>query len=92
MEFLEKIGDTISSKGKEAMDKARVLAEIASLKGQISTCEEVIKKNYLEIGKGYFEAYHEAPDALFEKQCDAIANAGKGISALQEKINALRDK
>ena len=48
MDFFEKIGDTISVKGKEAVDKAKELAEIASLKSQISTCEEVIKKNYME--------------------------------------------
>ena len=48
MDFIEKIGDTISAKGKEAADKAKELAEIASLKSQIGTCEEIIKKNYME--------------------------------------------
>ena len=47
MEILEKIGDTISEKGKEAADKAKEIAEIVSLRGQIATCEEVIKKNYM---------------------------------------------
>ena len=29
MDFLEKLGDTITTKGKEAADKAKELAEIA---------------------------------------------------------------
>ena len=53
MDIIEKIGDTITEKGKVAADKAKELAAIANLKSQISTCEEVMKKNYLEIGKIY---------------------------------------
>lgn len=90
MDFLEKVGSTISSKGKEAVDKAKVLAEIASLKSQIATCEEVIKNNYLEIGKQYYEEYSETPDAPFGKQCTAIDNARNGIRELQMKIDELR--
>ena len=48
MDFFEKLGDTITTKGKEVTGKAKDLAEIANLKGQIGTCEDVIKKNYIE--------------------------------------------
>ena len=68
MDFIEKLGDTISSKGKEVAEKAKETAEILALKGQISTCEEVIRKNYVEIGKMYFEQYGEMPEEPFEKQ------------------------
>ena len=51
MDIIEKIGDTITEKGKVAADKAKELAAIANLKSQISTCEEVMKKTYLEIGR-----------------------------------------
>lgn len=44
MDIIEKIGDTITEKGKVAADKAKELAAIANLKSQISTCEEVMKK------------------------------------------------
>lgn len=91
MDFLEKMGDTISTKGKAVADKAKVLAETAALKSQISACEEVMKKNYLEIGKLYYEEFSDAPEAAFEKQCQIISNAQKGIRELQEKINALKE-
>ena len=47
MDFLDKLSETITSKGREVSDKAKDLAEIASLKSQINTCEEVIRKNYI---------------------------------------------
>ena len=87
MDYIEKIGDAIVAKGKEAADKAKELAEIASLKSQISTCEDIIKKNYLEIGKIYFEQYGDMPEEPFEKQCRAINNAKRGVEDIQEQIN-----
>lgn len=90
MEFFEKLGDTIFAKGKEVADKAKDTAEILSLKSQISTCEEVIKKNYLEIGRLFYEQYGENPDAPFKKQRNAIKNARVGVSELQAKIDQLK--
>lgn len=90
MDFFGKLGDTISAKGREVADKAKDTAEVMRLKSQISTCEEVIKKNYQEIGKLYFEQYGEEPQELFETQCSAVRNAQRGIKELQEKIDELK--
>lgn len=90
MDFFEKLGDTISTKGKVVADKAKDTAEILRLKSQISTCEEVIKKNYLEIGKLFFEQHGQESETPFEKQCTAIRNAQCGIKELQEKIDELK--
>ncbi len=90
MDFLEKIGDVITTKGQEAVDKAKDMAEIANLKSRISTCEDVIKKNYMEIGKLYYEQYGNTPDADFQKQCRSIENARNGIDKLQEKIKEIK--
>lgn len=90
MDFLEKIGDTISAKGKEAADKAKEMAEIAGLKGQISTCEDIIKKNYMEIGRLYYEQYGDMPEELFEKSCKAIKHAKNGVEELQAKIKEVK--
>ncbi len=90
MDFVEKLGDTITAKGKEAADKARELAEIASLKSQISTCENIVKKNYMEIGRIYYELYGECPEEPFEKQTRSIRNARNGIRELQEQIKEIK--
>lgn len=90
MDILEKIGDTLSDMGREAAEKAKELAEIASLKSQISTCEEVIKKNYMEIGKLYYELYGDMPEESFEKACRSIKNAKYGVEDLQAKIKEIK--
>lgn len=90
MDFVEKVGGVIVLEGKKAKDKARELAEIARLKNQISTCGEVMQKNYEEIGRLYYQQYGENPEALFEKQCSAVKNAGKGMEELKEKIRQIK--
>ena len=90
MDILNKLGDTISEKGREVADKAKETAEIVHLKSRISTCEDVIKKNYMEIGKLYFEKYGEEPSEEFEKYCNAIKNYKKGVNELQDEIKALK--
>ena len=90
MDIIEKIGDTITEKGKVAADKAKELAAIANLKSQISTCEEVMKKNYLEIGKIYFEQYSDMPEPPFEKQCEAIKNSQRDLYVKYRNINSFK--
>lgn len=92
MELIEKVGGVIALKGKQAGDKARELAEVARLKSQISTCSEVMQKNYEEIGRLYYRQYGENPGDLFEKQCRAIKNAGKGVEELKEKIRRIKEE
>ncbi len=90
MDFVNKVGDALNEFGKEAADKAKEWKEIASLKSQIATCQEVIDKNYCEIGKLYYEKYGEVPEEAFAKQCRAIKNAKLGVSELQEKLAEVR--
>ena len=92
MDFFEKAGEKISAKGRDAADKARILAETAKLKSQISTCDKVIQNNYLEIGRLYYQEYRDVPDAPFGKQCQAVSNAEQGKKELQEKIDELKMK
>lgn len=90
MDFINKVEKTVTAKGQMLMDKAKEAAEIASLKGQISTCEEIIKKNYAEIGRLYYENFGEEPQELFAKQCRAIQNAKKGAEELEQKIKDIK--
>ena len=90
MDCFEKLGETISAKGKQVADKAKDTVEILNLKSQISTCEEVIRMNYLEIGRLFYEEYGSNADAPFEKQRTAIKNARIGAEELQKKIDRLK--
>lgn len=88
--FMSKLGETISVKGKEVTDKAKDLAEIANLKSQISTYEDVVKKNYMEIGRLYYELHGSEPDGDYEEQCSAVRNAQNGIEELEAKIKEIK--
>ncbi len=90
MDFFNKVEETITVKGQMVVDKAKEMAEIASLKSQISTCEEVIKKNYAEIGKIYYDNFGDCPEELFVKQCRAIKNAQAGVKDLEAKIKEIK--
>ena len=90
MDFFEKIGETVTEKGKEVADKAKETAEIIRLKSQVATCEEVMKKNYLEIGKAYYREFGDIPEEAFAKQCRAIRNAENGVKELEEQIRQLK--
>lgn len=90
MDLINKVEKTITEKGRVLADKAKEAAEIAGLKSQIGTCEEVIKKNYAEIGRLYFETYGEDSQEPFQKQCRAIQNAKKGIQELEQKIKDIK--
>lgn len=90
MDFFDKLGDTIATKGKEVSEKTKELAEIANLRRQISTCEDVIRKNYIEIGRRYCEMHGQEPEAEYEEFCLAVANAKAGVADLEEQIKNLK--
>ncbi len=81
------------TKGKEAAGKAKETAEILNLRSQIATCEEVIRKNYYELGKYYFEKHmDDAPEEEIMKQFEAIRHAQKGIQDLQKQIDEIKGR
>ncbi|BCN31434.1 zinc ribbon domain-containing protein [Anaeromicropila herbilytica] len=90
MDFFEKLGDTISSKSKQVAQKAKDLAEISKLNGQVSTEEDVIKNAYIAIGKMYYEVCKEHPEDEYAIEVEAIKNANEKIKALQEQIHQLK--
>lgn len=91
MEFFGNLGDKISSKSKEVAGKAKEMAEVAGLKGRISTEEDLIKKYYSEIGRIYFEQFGENPDAMFATQCQGIKASKEEIAKIEEKIKKLKE-
>lgn len=90
MDFFDKLGDTITTKGREVTDKARDIAEVANLKGQIHTCEDVIRKRYMEIGKIYYERRGSTPEEEYEDACRDIENARNTVFDLETRIREIK--
>ena len=86
MAFWENFGETITAKSKEMADKAKNFTDIASLKGQIVSQENVILRQYKEIGRAYYDAHKDDAIAEFPEQMEAIKKAEGIIEELQKKI------
>ncbi|MBP5282142.1 MAG: hypothetical protein J6Z22_06550 [Lachnospiraceae bacterium] len=105
MDKVEKLREAALEQGRRFGDKLWEIKEITKLKSQICSCEEIIRKNQMEIGKMVYADYEawqeavesgEAPEEVFrgrtecEKQCVAIANANKAIAELKKQIKNLK--
>lgn len=90
MDFFDKIGETISTKSREVSDKAKDMAEIANLKGQIRTCEELLKKRYIEIGKIYYDKHGSMPEEEYQDACRDIENAQNTVVDLETRIREIK--
>ena len=89
MAFWENFGETITAKSKEMADKAKNFTDIASLKGQIVSQENVILRQYIEIGREYYAAHKDDAEADFPQQMEAIKKAENIIEELKKKISDL---
>ena len=59
MEKLDEVKEVLTEKKRQVCEKAKELSQITRLKRQILTCEEVIRRNELEIGKLVYAQYEE---------------------------------
>lgn len=89
-ELIGKIGEAISATGKEVTDKAKDMAEIVRLKSQIRSYEDTVKRNYMEIGRRYYELHASTPEEHYTEQCIAINNAQDSIAECEQKIRDIK--
>lgn len=92
MSYFEKIGNSISSKSKEIVQKAKDASEVSSLNSIIKTETQKIELNYKMMGKLYFEKYGSAPAEEFSEAVNAIKESTMKISQTQEMIKKIKTK
>ena len=90
MDFFDKVGDVITSTGKDVVKKAKDIAEAANLKSQISCPERIIDEAYVEIGKAYYEVHKDEENHLYMEQCATISDAMEKISQLNDELVRLK--
>lgn len=90
MEFFDKLGDKVITKGKEVTGKAKDIADIAGLKRQIAAYEDKIRKNYIEMGRLYYEKHGQEPETGYDAFCWEIADAKEGIEELEDEIKRIK--
>lgn len=69
------VAEKAKTGGKAVADKAKELSQIASLKAQIASEENVINKNYKELGKAYYEAHKDEEEFTYSEYMTNIRNA-----------------
>ena len=91
MTFLTKLGETISATGKDVSQKAKDLTGIAKLNLDIRAKEEFVERQYMEIGKQYFELHKDDEEPFYE-EITLIKDSLKEIEQLRSEIADLKGK
>ena len=89
MAFMERMGDTLLSMGKDVSQKAKDMSGIAKLKLNIRSKEDFVKEQYMEIGKAYYER-HRGDDVLEKAQFEQIDEALEAIAQMELQILELK--
>ncbi len=65
-------------------------SKVRKLNGRISKKEKAIEKLYSEIGRSYYEAHSDAPEALLAELCGGVGENKAQIAEAQDKIAGLQ--
>lgn len=90
MDFLHKIGNTITSTSKDVAQKAKDLTEIAKLSVEIKTSENIIKDTLYQLGKLYYKANKSNPNNGYLGLFSKINENETLIQQLTGKIRILK--
>ncbi len=91
MDFFSKLGDAICETSKDVSQKVSDLTGIARLNMDVRNREELVRKQYLEIGKKYYELHREDEEPFFE-EISLINETLEEIEQIKAKIADLKGK
>ncbi len=90
MDFFNNFKKTVSDKSKDAVNKAKEIAEVTSLNSKVNAQENLIEKYYNELGRYLYEN-RENPDANGqEERCKLIDAAYVEIDRLKAEIRRVK--
>ena len=84
------IADKLEAGSKVAVAKAKELSEIAQLKAQIVGCDNLLVKNYKELGKAYYETHKDDEAFEYSEYMDTIKDALAKKDELNAKIAEIK--
>jgi hypothetical protein len=90
MDILNKVGETITNKSKDVARKAKDLAEIASLRTQITIQENSVNRVFQELGKMYYEQHKAGTGDDIAEKCIQIDDAVAEIERLKQAVMKLK--
>lgn len=90
MGIFEKVGETISSTGKDVANKAKSVADFARLRHKIFMDEEKLRDLYCELGEKYFDDHSDSADEAYGFLFREIEKAQQNLDAAKEQLNVIR--
>lgn len=90
MAFFEKVGETISTKGKEAAHRAKDVADLAKLNTQVGQLEGKIKTYYQIIGEKVYQKEKDQEHAGLEAEFNLINDAAAEIARIKKQISDIK--
>ena len=86
MDFFDKLGESLAAAGKDVSQKAKDVSDIAKLKLDIKSKEEYIEKQFIELGKAYFEKHKEEEGIEEAEQFFLIKEAQEAIENMKAEV------
>lgn len=86
MAFFENLGGTLAAKGKDVAEKAKEIAEINRLNGQIHTQEHMEEKIYIELGKAVSGHREDLGSMNVSAQLAELDSVQAEIARLREEL------
>lgn len=90
MDFFNKAKEKIAKTSGDVAKKAKDLAEVSKLNGQINANENSIKALYTEIGQYVFENLREDAPAEIAEKMNAIDKAREEIASWKNEVMKLK--
>lgn len=90
MAFFDKVSGTLAARGKDVADKAKELAELNRLNGQIHSQQNKAEKVYMEIGKVVHENRADWKNIDVGTQLALLDSIGNEIAGLEKEVLKVR--
>lgn len=73
-------------------DKTKCVARIAVLRADISSEKELLRRDFKELGKAYYEAHKDDPEPALEQLCTDVSVTTERIAAKRREIEELKEQ
>lgn len=90
MDIFNKIGETITTTGKDIAKKAKDIVDVNTVKANIYEQKKIVRKAYERIGESYYRDHVDMGDHDYEIEFEVIGEANAKLKELYEQLNTLR--
>lgn len=90
MDIFSEIGKRISQTTQSAVKGTKDLADIASINSQISYEQKLLNSFFMQIGKKYYELYHDSAGENFSSLCTSITECMVKITNFRDDIQKIK--